>query len=360
MASVRTFAAPVAVRALLAIALTSAATTVTSPAHAGSASPSTAAKAKAKRAFDRGEEQYKNGKFEEAAAAFQESYDAVPDPKPLLMLARIQRDGGELLKARATCQNARDAAKAADPNGQANRATLDQIDNELRDIDSVLGFVTIELSHAPPGTRVSIDDDDVTTELGKPIRAEPGPLVVTAIAPSGVEKSENAMVKAGKTSSVTLSFPWSGKSDKALAVAPQEDSEETPPPPPPPPQKKVEASPTEPSTTKRTLTWVAGGVGLAGIATFAVFWPLAGSKFKQLDSACPQNHCDPSLESDKNTGKTYQTVANVGLVVGAVGLGAAVTLFAIGGEREAAKGNQATRTKLELGLGRVAFSGSFQ
>ena len=355
MTSSGTFARNVAVRALLTLALTSAATTLTSPAHAESASPSAAAKAKAKRAFDRGQEHYKQGNFAEATAAFQESYDAVPEPKALLMVARIQRDGGELLKARASCQKARDAAVAAAAKGEANRATLDEIDNELRDIDGVLGFITIALSHAPPGTHVSIDESDVTSQVGNPIRAEPGPLVVTATAPDGLERSENATVKAGQTSSVTLSFPWSAKPAPAPVDAPQVESKQTPPP-----KKEVESTPPQASTTKRTLTWVAGGVGLAGVATFAVFWPLTASKYEDLEGACPQGHCDPSLESDKNTGKTFQTLANVGLVVGAVGLGTAITLFAIGDAPQAAQGKQATRTKLELGLGRVALSGSFQ
>lgn len=293
-------------------------------------------------------------------AAFQESYDALPDPKALLMLARIQRDNGELLKARATYQKARAAAEAAEADGHGSRATLDEIKNEVRDIDGVLGFITIELSHAPPGTRVSIDGSDVTGELGKPIRAEPGPLVITATAPGGLEKSENAMVKAGQSSSVTLAFGWSGKSDEALAEAPEDESEA-----PPPPEKKPESK--QPANTTRTLAWVAGGVGVVGITAFAVFGSMSASKFKQLEGDCPQNHCDPRLEDDKNTGKTWQTVANVGLIVGAVGLGAAITLFAIGGPREAAHadshaahGDKPAQAKLELGLGRVALSGSFQ
>jgi hypothetical protein len=309
MASLRIFARTVAVRALLAIALTSAATTVSSSAHADSASTSAAAKAKAKRAFDRGEKLYKAGKFEEAAAAFQESYDEASDPKALMMVARIQRDNGELLKARATYQKAQEVAEAAEANGQGHRATLDELKNELRDIDGVLGFITIELSHAPPGTRVSIDGSDVTGQLGKPIRAEPGPLVVTATAPGGIEKSENAMVKAGQSSSVTLSFGWSGKSDEALAEAPEDENEAAPPP-----KKKPEPDSSEPANTTRTLAWVAGGVGVVGLTTFAVFGSLSASKFKHLEGDCPENHCDPSLEHDKNTGKAFQTVANVGLL----------------------------------------------
>jgi len=355
MASFRTFARPVAVRALLALALPSAAILVSPPAHAESAAPSAAAKAKAKRAFDRGQKLRGKGKFDEAIAAFQESFDAVPDAQALLIVARIQRDDGELLKARATYQKARETAEAAEANGHGRRATLDEIKKDLRDIDSVLGFITIELSHAPPGTRVSIDGNDVTSQLGNPIRAEPGPLVVTATAPGGLEKSEQATVKAGQTSSVTLSFTWSGKSDEALADNPQDQSEEEQPR-----KEELELGRKQPSNTKKTLTWVAGGVGVVGVGAFAVFGSLSASKFNRLQGACPQDHCDPSLESDKNTGKRFQTIANVGLVVGAVGLGAAITLFAIGGAPDTAHGDQATQPKLEVGLGRVALSGSFQ
>jgi hypothetical protein len=353
MASLRTFARTVAVRALLAIAMTSAATSVSSPARADSAAPSAAAKAKAKRAFARGEKLYKDGKVEEAAAAFQESCDAVPDPTALLMLARIQRDNGELLKARATYQNARDAAEA---NGQAS-ATLDEIKSELSDVDGVLGFIKIELSHAPPGTRVSIDDNDVTGQVGTPIRAEPGPLVVTATTPDGMEKSENAIVKAGQSSSVKLAFDWQGKPAEALPATPKDEVE---PASLPPPKKEPAPEPKQPSSTKRTLAWVTGGVGVVGVATFAVFGSMSASKFKNLEGDCPQKHCDPGLENDKNTGKTFQTVANVGLIVGAVGLGTAVTLFVIGGPRDATNGNKPAQARLELGLGRVALSGSFQ
>jgi hypothetical protein len=351
MASFRTLARVVVVRALLAFALSSAATAVSSPARAGSASPSAADKAKAKRAFERGQKLYEKAKLAEAIAAFQESYDAVPDPKALLMVARVQRDNGELLKARASYRKGQDAAEAE---GQTHRATLDTIEQELRELDGVLGFINIELSHAPSGTRVSIDGDDVTSQLGNPIRVEPGPLVVTATAPGGSEKSENATVKAGETASITIAFGWSGKSDEELAeVSP--DGEQAPPP-----EKKVEPDPKTDSNTKKTLTWVAGGVGLVGIAVFATFGSLSESKFNHLKDSCPQDNCNQSLESGKNTGKTFQTVANVGLVAGGVGLATALTLFVLGSPSKAASGDQTARAKLEVGLGRVALSGSFQ
>lgn len=358
-------------RALLAIALTSAATTLSSSARAASAAPSAAAKAKAKRAFVRGEKLYKDGKVEEAVAALQESCDAVPDPKALLMLARIQRDSGELLKARATYIKARDAVEAGD---EAD-VSREEVQSELRDVDGVLGFIKIEVSHAPPGTRVSIDGNDVTSQIGTPIRSEPGPLVVTATAPDGMERTENAIVKAGQTSSVKLAFNWQGKPVEPIAALPSPTPQKQPEAKQEPnakqeperiakrePDAKQEAAsePKRASTTQRTLAWVAGGVGAVGVATFAVFGSMSASKFNRLEGDCPQNRCDPGLEHDRNTGKTFQTVANVGLIVGIVGLGSAVTLFVIGGPREATNGNKPAQAKLELGLGRVALSGSFQ
>lgn len=362
MASFSTFAGTVVVRALLLIAITSATITVSPLAHAGSASPSAAAKATANRASERGKKLYADGKFDEAKTAFQESFDSVPDPRTLLFLARVERDNGELLLSHASYKKARELAEAGEAQGQAQRATLGEIESELRELDGVLGFITVKLSHAPPGTRVDIDGNDVTAEVGSPIRAEPGPLVVTATTPDGMEKRQNAMIKAGQTSSVAIAFNYYPKADAAVAAAPQEKKA-------PPaeervaaaaPKKEPEAARKQPPSTKKTLTWVAGGVGLVGVATFVVFGSLSASKFKNLEDACPQNHCDPNLENDKNTGKTFQTVANVGLVTGAVGIASAITLFAIGGGSEAAHGDQPAHAKLELGLGRVALSGSFQ
>src|ERR1041385_9236182 len=74
---------------------------VAAPARAGDAAAPTATdKAKAKRSFDRGQKLYGQHKLDEAKAAFEESHDAAPDAKASLMLARILRDNGELLKAR--------------------------------------------------------------------------------------------------------------------------------------------------------------------------------------------------------------------------------------------------------------------
>ncbi len=324
------------------------------PARADDSAPTAAEKGRAKKLLERGVKLYSQGKLDEAMTAFKQSREVAPDPKALLMIARVQRDQGELLKAHDTYKNALDQAEHAQARGEARRATIDELRRDLRDLDGILGWITIELSHAPSGTRVSIDGNDVTAKLEGPIRVAPGPIVVLATAPGGVEKSRKLSVKAGETANVELAFTWSGPSDQTLSdEADEADSGGT-----------VAAS-EEPESPRasgggKTLAWVAGGVGVAGVAVFGVLGAMSNAKFSELEAACPDNHCPPDLEGDRSDGQTFQTIANVGLVVGVVGLGTAVTLFALGGPSESAYSAKSSTPRLTVGLGSIQLRGRFQ
>jgi hypothetical protein len=55
---------------------------------------------------------------------------------------------------------------------------------------------------------------------------------------------------------------------------------------------------------------------------------MANSKYHDLQSAC-HGPCPASKADQISSGKTDQTIANVGLVVGAIGVAAGVTLFVV-------------------------------
>lgn len=98
----------------------------------------------------------------------------------------------------------------------------------------------------------------------------------------------------------------------------------TPPPPPPePPPPEPHASP------MRTWAYVAGGVGAAGLVTFAVAGLMAHSTFDDLNGACNGGPCPPDKSGEISSGKTQQTIANVALVVGIAGVAAGATLFVL-------------------------------
>jgi hypothetical protein len=78
---------------------------------------------------------------------------------------------------------------------------------------------------------------------------------------------------------------------------------------------------------QRTLGIVMGGVGVAGFATFGVFGILNNGKYDDLKDGCPNGVCPRALSDEAETGRTYQTIANVGLGVGIVGVVSSVLLF---------------------------------
>ena len=83
----------------------------------------------------------------------------------------------------------------------------------------------------------------------------------------------------------------------------------------------------------RTAGYVAGGVGLVGLALFAIAGLSAKSAYDKLESDCGQTPCtDEAHRSDIEGGKMMQTAANIGLAAGLAGLGVGATLLVLGNQ----------------------------
>ena len=80
----------------------------------------------------------------------------------------------------------------------------------------------------------------------------------------------------------------------------------------------------------RPLAFAAGGIAVAGLATFIVAGAMANGTHSDLEKACGNGPCPPGHEGDISSGRTQQTLANVGLGVFAVAAAAGVTLFVLG------------------------------
>ena len=78
-------------------------------------------------------------------------------------------------------------------------------------------------------------------------------------------------------------------------------------------------------STPTTFTWISGGVAVAvaGVASFALFYGLAGGRYGYL-----QDHCstarDAGCDDARTTGKTEELVAYVALGVAAAAAAAVV------------------------------------
>ena len=82
--------------------------------------------------------------------------------------------------------------------------------------------------------------------------------------------------------------------------------------------------------------FVALGVGVAGMATFAGAGVSSNNRYDSIYAACGGKRCtDPSFTAQIAGGKQLDVVADVGLGAGIAGLAAGALLVALGGPRPA-------------------------
>jgi hypothetical protein len=284
------------------------------PARADGVLPATATPVQREQAqarFARGKELLGKKQYEAALAEFRASHEIVASPNTRLELARCLRAMGKLVAAYAELGRA--AVEAKELVGQDNRyqRAFDSASSERAEIEPQLGFATLTIQNATDDTKVIVGGE----ELRRAAWGEPTPIVAgdTEVA---VETSGHATVKR------TLTLAAGQKTSLAIDAL-SGDPAPAPPAPPVAPPAEGGASPL------RVAAYVAGGVGVAGLATFTIAGLMAHSTYDDLNRACQGGPCPPDKTGEISSGKTQQTIANVGLIVGIAGVAAGVTLFVL-------------------------------
>jgi hypothetical protein len=290
---------------------------------------------------------YDAKRFGEALTAYRASYEIVASPNSRLMIARCLRELGQLEQAYhellGTIADAEEFAKKDEKYRESGRAARE----ELEALRKRVALLTLRVSEAPPGTKVAVGTRQLeTTALERPIVLEPGTVSVVASAPGRPEVRRELTLEAGSSSTLELELaPGAPDPDPAPIAPPTE------------PAPIVDASAPSSSSSLRPWAYVAGGVGIAGLATFGIFGALNNSKFGDLESECGGGHCPPERSDDIDTGRRYQLIANIGLVAGVVGLGTGAALFILSSGQE-----QQARPRtpwVAVGVGNVQVGGRF-
>jgi hypothetical protein len=175
-----------------------------------------------------------------------------------------------------------------------------------------------------------------------------GSVTVEATAPDGTVVRQVVSVNAGQGAALELLFTQHEAAPERETTKPAAMPAEPQAPPP-----------SGGGDTSRTLAFVAGGVGVAGVATFVVFGTLSSSKFDELESDCPGGHCAPDRDGDIADGRRFQTIANVGLGFGIAGAVTSAALFIFGGRSDAEAAKQRAGARVGIGIGSVELKGSF-
>lgn len=262
--------------------------------------PSAEARDRAREAYARGQEAFRTGSYDAAVAAFQEAYEAVPNPVVLLGLAEALERKGDVDATITTLE--RYLAERPDAPDRA------QIESRLATLRAAPATVVIRST--PEGAAISIDGTQREEVTPAEIQLEPGEHVIAVTLAGHDPVSETVQATRGGRHEVALTleaapepaledpFGETGTGAEPPAEAPDIDEEE-------------DALPTG--------VWVASGVAGAALIGGTVLGFLALSEQSDFDAS-------PSEES-ADRGERLALFADVAFGVAAIAGVTAIVLY---------------------------------
>ncbi|MEJ7733910.1 MAG: hypothetical protein WKG00_32540, partial [Polyangiaceae bacterium] len=284
-----------------------------------------------------------------ALPKFQKLVADTSSPNARLYVARCLRELGRLVEAYDQMSLTVKESMARAESEARYAQTRDAAASELVVLEARVGKLIVAITGSEDA-KVTVDGKELPrNKLGTPVTVAPGTVTVVATAPGSTGMREKAEVKAGETKTVALNL---GTGTASSSAAPSGDgaARQTPDQP---------ETPDEPGATRgggvRTAGFVTAGVGVAGMVLFAVSAIAADNEFSTLEEECHGQRCTEDKYADTvDSGKTWDMLANVGLVVGIVGISAGTGMILFGGPKPAEGG-----TALSVGPTGFRLRGTF-
>lgn len=260
------------------------------PAAVPAPEPTPEQRESARSAYDRGRKLFAENKFADARAAFQEAYDAVPNPIVLVSIGECQLRLGNY-------EDSYDAF-ARYLAGRPDAPDRADVEKKMAEISAMPA--TLVITTAPDGATLKVDGQPT----GKVTPAE-------IELPRGDHTLE--LTLAGYTA---ITEPLTAKAGVRHELHAELQPVPAPPPPvaPPPPEPKP-----EPEGPPTEALWITGIVGATGIVTGTVLGFLALSERSDYDA-------NPTSES-ADRGERLALFADVAFGVGAMGALTALVLY---------------------------------
>lgn len=286
------------------------------PAGPAAAAPAPApADEDAIRRFKDGRKLLEEGKFDEALVELKASFERMPSPNTELLIGHALRLSNRRAEAAATYRRvtvtAGEKVRAGEKRFQPTLEEAGRLEASLR---AQLAEIDIVVTGAPEGTTLAVGSDTAPTQtnargLTSKVLHEPGEITIVATTPDGRTVKQDVTAPAGGQASVLIEIPaMTGE--------------------PPPPLKKGEVKADAADIWPPPVpSWIAAGVGAGGLVMFGIFGAMSSSSAGDLEECSPR--CPESLRDTADSGSTNQTIANVGLVIGAVGLVTAGVLWVV-------------------------------
>ena len=319
-----------------------------STSHAAGVSPAKATPVQREQAqsrFIKGRELYNAKKYEAALAQLRASLDIVASPNTRLYIGRCLRDMGRTVEAYVELGRAAVEAKELVNEDPRYEQAAGAANEERAQLQPKLGFVEVGVTHAGPSTTLRVAGDEVRRGgWAEPVPVVPGNVDVVVETPGQPPIMQSVAVRAGEHKQVAID---AGADAPTPAEAPA-------------PATTIESNDAASRAWMRPVAFAAGGIAVAGLATFVAAGVMANGTYSDLEKACGDGPCPPGHEGDVSSGKTQQTFANVGLGVFAVAAAAGVTLFVLSTPKRSTASVPAGPTaRLTAGPSFVTIHGAF-
>ncbi len=294
--------------------------------------------------FVKGKQKYDAGNYKDALAEFQASIDIVQSPNTRLYVARSYREMGRLVDAYVefgrTMVEAKEHAAADGRYAKAAEAAA----NERKQMEPYLGFATVTVQNPGEESKLVVGGQEIKRAgWTEPVPVMPGDVEVRVETPNHPPATQTVKVVAGQKVDVTI------------------DAKGTEAAPPPVEQPKPTPPPSTGGTVKalRIGAIAAGGVGLVGIVIFGIAGQSSVNTYNDLQKKCGMNTpCPSGFQNEVSRGKTEQTIANVGLAIGIVGLVAGGALFGASFLVKSPS-KEGASTSVVVGPGSISLHGTF-
>ena len=307
------------------------------------AEPTAADRATARTLAQEGQHALESKNYTMAIDKFSRADALVHAPTLLLGLARAQVGSTKLVEAQENYN--RIIREGVAPNSPKSWSkAVDDANKEVGAISPRIPWVTITVL-GPSNPEVVIDSTPVpAASLGVKRAINPGSHKVKVSAEGYLPQEKSIVLTEGQSLNVNIE----------LEQAPQTA---------PTPEKKVATTTTADTGVaptgewRRTVAYVAFGVGGASVIVGGVAGGLAIAKHSQLSDACPvASECNAGQRANIDSYNRLGTIADVGFIVGGVGLAAGVVLLVT-----QPKDTSPTATKWTpyFGLGSAGVSGVF-
>lgn len=293
--------------------------------------------------FEKGVADMEASHFDSACPAIEESQRIDPRPGTLFTLAECNARWGKVASAAAEYQEYVDLVPRLTADQQArHKARVEIARAQLKKLKPTVPTLTLVLpADAPRGTFVTRNGEVLKgAALGLPLPVDPGEYVIVTHAPGAPERETRVSIQLNDQKRLPLEVAAASEvpANGAAAVAPPTASANA--------TDRAATAPEAHGPNHKTAAYVAGGVGLAGIAVGTVTGVLVLSKKHTVSGNCSGAACNDAGLSAANSGKNLAFVSDIGFGVGIAGL-ALGAVFLLSGGSDSAATEHANTTRVQ-------------